>query len=108
MGYNDRFKITALKDVKILADVLIEVTDRSKSGTVIKRPGHQTGWIDLQEGETKDGLIMVHGVHPDCMPNLTAFHDGTFSFVSSGSWISPELPKDFFGLYRLEVSAVHE
>ena len=108
MNFNTKYKVTALKDVVVLATVLIQITDKTPTGTIIQHPGERKQWIELLEGETKDGLGMVYGVHPKCVPNALPSYVNGFAYIATSAWSVADLPKEFFGLFRLEVSAPHE
>ena len=108
MNSNVKYKITALKEVVILAFVTKQIIDTSPGGNSFPRPIAELQWIPLHEGEIKDGVGMVYGVRPDCLPNMATKTLDGFCHVDTGTWHGADLPRDFFGLYRLAFSDSHE
>lgn len=62
-------------------------------------------WITLKAGEIKDGLGMIWGVHPAYAPQEVKHVIHGQQVVTGGSALDEELPKEFFGLYRIEISS---
>jgi hypothetical protein len=88
-----KYKATALKDVTILAYV---------GGGSPALPERQE-WISLEAGEVRGGLNPVLGVHPNSLPNETpTVVERIVIGLPTESWSPDDLPKEFFGLYRLE------
>lgn len=94
--------VTALKDVIIRAFVRGN-TPVEMGGRVFMKPSEREEWIEISEGETKSGLGLVIGVHPSSMPSTMPFTIKGVQVVITDGWGNEDLPKEFFGLYRLEV-----
>jgi hypothetical protein len=101
------FKVIALKSVRFLANVRIQKPQRIGSDTVFV-PGEKAEWIFLKEGDTKDGLGMVLGVEPRYAPNATKRREGALIYAELDQWFEGDLPKDFFGVLRLEISSTSD
>ena len=87
------YKVTALKNVTIKAMVRTQV--RENIGTDhIFRPSEREEWITLRAGEVRDGLGLVLETHPK--HGLALAEQG---------FLDGDLPKEFGGLYRLEISS---
>jgi hypothetical protein len=64
-------------------------------------------FIRLKKGETND-VAMVFGVHPRHFPNRPVANRDGFQYIPDEGGDNEHLPKEFFGLYRLEVSENRE
>jgi len=97
------YKVTALKDVTIRAYVRSQ-TPVNRGGHILMKPEERQDWVSLRAGEVRDGLGLVIGVHPNCVPNQPPMHVRGVAMILTEGWSNDQLPKEFFGLYRLEVS----
>ena len=97
------YKVTALHDVTIRAYVRFQ-TPVNRGGRILMKPGETQEWVSLRGGEVRDGLGLVIGVHPNCMPNQIPRYVKGVPMILTDTWSNDELPKEFFGLFRLEVS----
>lgn len=103
-----KYKITALKDASILIRVPTKIKENLGGGEFAWRDGEKIAWVHLKAGETKDGLGMLAGADPRFVPKgIPTVRDG-FRFVPSEPWLVGDLPKEFWGLIRLEVSQTSE
>ena len=69
---------------------------------VAMKPSEHEEWISLRAGEVRDGLGFVLGVHPSCLPHeMPSQVNGVTMIIVSG-WSDADLPKDFYGMFRLE------
>jgi len=94
------YKVTALKDVRFLTHLrrkkAVEI-----GGVIGMRPYETREWISLRRGESRDGLGLLMGIDPHFLPQEQGLTVEGESFVPlSGSL--DILPKDFFGLLRIE------
>jgi hypothetical protein len=90
------YKVTALKDIRILANV------PTPNG-----PNREEAiWISLKAGQVQDGLGMVWGLHPSYGLGQPTQRMKGYEVLMEPSWNSSELPKEFFGMYRLEISPI--
>ena len=96
------YKVTALHDVTIRAFVRHKTPERLGS-VIVMRPSEREEWISLRAGDVRDGLGMVIGAHPSSVPGETPVHIHGVAMVFIESWSDKELPKEFWGLFRLEV-----
>jgi hypothetical protein len=96
------YKVTALKDVTIRAYVRGK-TAVEMGGRVFMKPSEREEWISLSAGEVVRGLGLVIATHPASVPNVMPLNVHGISMVIGDSWGNEDLPKEFFGLYRLEV-----
>jgi len=96
-----KYKVTALRDVTVRAFVPTQTPVRIGTQTVMK-PSEQEEWISLRAGEVRDGVGLVLGVHPASLPNEIATHVQGVPMILTAGWSNADLPKEFFGLYRLE------
>jgi len=97
------YKVTALKTVTIRAYVRGKTAVRI-GGQIAMKPSERDEWIQLKAGEVRDGLGLVIGVHPSSLPDHVPTHIHGIATVLSEGWSPDDLPKEFNGLYRLEVS----
>jgi hypothetical protein len=97
------YKVTALRDVTIRAKVRSRAPRRVGDQTVLA-PSEHDEWITLRAGETREHLGLVLGVHPASAPQGFAIEiEGVAIVIPDESWGPEQLPKEFFGLYRVEV-----
>ena len=96
------YKVTALRDVTIRAKVGAK-EPRRVGVQVVMVPSEREEWITLAAGEAREHLGLVLGVHPSSAPDMTPIHAAGVGIVMPGGWGNEELPKEFFGLYRLEI-----
>ena len=97
------YKVTALRDVTIRAYVRGQTPQRL-GDSVFMRPSEREEWISLRAGEVREGLGLVLGVAPRSAPDQTPVHiHGIAMVLPDEGWSSDDLPKEFFGLFRLEV-----
>jgi len=98
------YKVTALGDVTFRAYVrgqkLLVV-----GGAVGVRPVESEEWITLRAGESREGLGLVLGISPRSLPQQPVIHISGIPMVLMPSYSPQTLPKDFFGLLRLEAEA---
>ena len=97
------YKVTALKNVTIRARIRGQrlVPVGNQYATI---PSETEEWVTLRLGEARSGLGLVLGVHPSSAPGEQAIsYNGGPQMVSAGGWSNEELPKEFLGLFRLEV-----
>jgi len=97
-----KYRITALKDVTVRAFVHTQKIEEI-SGHMVAHPSSEEKWICLRKGEVQEGLGLVIGVHPRWCPDKKPLNIEGVSMVIAESWSNDDLPKEFFGLYRLEV-----
>lgn len=98
------FKVTALRDVTFWGYV------RSQSvevigGAVGVRPRESEQWISLRAGEVRGGLGLILGIAPQCLPRESAITVSGVRMVLLPSYSPDTLPREFFGLLRLEAVA---
>ena len=98
-----KYKVTALQDVTIRAYVRGETPIRLGNQVVMKPTEHEE-WVSLRAGQFRDGLGLVIGVHPNSLPDESPTHVKGVPMIIGEGYSSEELPKEFHGLYRLEVS----
>jgi len=98
-----KYKITALKDVTIRAYVRGH-TPVHLGNQVAMKPTEHEEWISLRAGEVREGLGLVLGVHPKSLPSEPPIHVEGIPMIIGSGWSNEELPKEFYGLYRLEMS----
>jgi len=98
------YKVTALKAVKFLANVRGEKTERI-GADLVSRPTETKTWISLKANESRDGLGLIWGIDPRQLPDEAAMQHGGYQFVMLPAWLDGDLPKEFFGLLRLEISS---
>ncbi len=97
------YKVTALRDVTIRAKIP-STAQRRMGDQVVTVPSEREDWITLRAGETREHLGLVLGVHPSSAGHSAAIHvHGVGIVFPDESWGPEDLPKEFFGLYRLEV-----
>jgi len=96
-----KYKVTAFKNVSIWACVRGEVPTRLGS-QIFMRPSERQEWVSLRAGEIRDDLGLVIGVHPNCIPSERPVSANGVSMVMI-DWKEEALPKEFFGLFRLEI-----
>jgi len=101
-----RYRVTALKPVTICANVEVSKTERTLLGAEVRRTKDEPTWIQLQAGQIQDKLGVVVGIHPDCVPyRQRIFLTGANAdVVPLEAWTDGDLPKDFFEVFKLEVS----
>jgi hypothetical protein len=98
-----QYKVTALGDVTFRAKVPTMASRRVGDETVMV-PSECDEWITLRAGETREHLGLVLGAHPNSAPDALAVHvEGVSIALPDESWAPEDLPKEFFGLYRLDV-----
>ncbi len=98
-----QYKVTALRDVTIRAKVPGTAPTRVGDQTVMV-PSEREEWITLRAGETREHLGLILGAHPSSAPDALAMNvDGVSIAFPDESWGPENLPKEFFGLYRIEV-----
>jgi hypothetical protein len=98
-----RYKVTAMKPVEILARVRRE-EGPTHLGRPATGPAGSFEWIYLSAGEARDGLDLVIGVMASYVPNEPAeFRLGKQAVLLP---LHDNLPKDYFGLFELENSAI--
>jgi hypothetical protein len=97
------YKVTALRDITIRAYVRSQ-TPVDYGGHIFMKPDERQEWVSLRAGEVRDGLGLVIGIHPSCIPDETPTHVTGVAMILTEGWSNDQLPKEFFGLYRLEVS----
>jgi hypothetical protein len=98
------YKVTALQDVTLRAYVRSK-KPKDIGGHVVLAPTESQQWVSLRAGEVRDGLGLVVGVHPKCCPDERAVSLQGVSIVTGQGWSNSELPKEFYGLFRLECHA---
>jgi hypothetical protein len=98
-----RYKVTALQDVMLRAYVPTQkLTTHGNERIVV--PSEKEEWVSLRAGECRENLGMILGVHPDYLPSETPLHvQGSPPMICAPSTADSDLPKEFFGLYRLEL-----
>jgi len=98
-----KYKVTALQDVTIRAYVRgqtpVQIGDQ-----IAMKPSEHEEWISLGAGEVREGLGFVIGVHPHSLPDESPIHVKGVPLIIGSGWSNDDLPKEFYGLYRLEVS----
>ncbi len=67
------------------------------------RPSEREDWVRLREGDVREDLGLVLGVHPNCLPDRSPTHANGVAMILAEPFEESELPKEFFGLYRLEL-----
>lgn len=97
-----KYKVTALNDVTVLAYVRSEIIEHV-GAAIGRRPAKRKEWVSLRAGEVREGLGMIVGVHPRSCPGTVPTHIDGLPIVMSPPWSNAGLPKEFFGLFRLEV-----
>jgi hypothetical protein len=91
------YKVTALKRVTFCVAVTTQIRVDLGNGEFYMKPGpSRDEWITLRAGEVRDGLGLVGGVHAKHGFGPPALQEG---------WNDGDLPKEFYGLYRLEISS---
>lgn len=98
-----KYKVTALKDVIIRAYVRGSTPVRIGEHIAMK-PSEREEWVSLRAGQVRDGLGLVLGVHPGSLPNEEPIHVEGIPMILGDGWSNEDLPKEFHGLFRLEVS----
>ncbi len=98
------YKVTALRDVTVRAYIRFQKPERI-GDLLMMRPAEREEWVTLRQGEVRSGLGLVIGVHPRSCPAEMAIHVRGVPMVMSESWSNEDLPKEFFGLFRLEVDS---
>jgi hypothetical protein len=88
------YSVEALRDVVIRAAVKADHTGR-----------HREEWIILKAGEGRKGLLFVVGVHPAAAPEIRPMLFNGVRIALAEDCPDSDLPKEFFGLYRLSVDA---
>ena len=96
-----KYKVTAIKDVTIRAYIRGSTPVRIGEHIAMKPSEHEE-WVSLRAGEVCDGLGLVLGVHPRSLPHETPIHVKGVAMIIGSGWSNDDLPKDFYGLYRLE------
>ncbi len=95
------YKVIALRDVTIRA--MVKGTRIVNSGgKMMMIPSETEEWIFLRAGQERDALVTVVGVHPKDREDLFATFVRGEPIVLADTWEPTDLPKVFFGLYRLE------
>lgn len=98
-----KYKVTALRDVTIRAYVRFQKPERL-GNELVMRPAEREEWIPLRAGESREHLGLVLGVHPRSLPDVAPIHiKGVAMVLPEENWSPEQLPREFFGLYRLEV-----
>ena len=96
------YKIIALRDVTVRAYVRTQAIKRLGTD-VITHPSERQEWIALKAGETRTGLGLVVGIHPSCRPDEIPTHVNGVAMIIGDGWLDGDLPKEFYGLFRLDV-----
>lgn len=95
------YRVTALANVTIRA-YMPHQTPVRLGPSIVMKPGEREEWVTLRAGQVREGLGLVLGVHPNSLPEAEAWHINGVKMVLPESWSTADLPKDFFGLFRLE------
>jgi len=93
-------KVTALADVRFLANVAGEKMEEVMAGVLGKRPCETRQWVSLGKGESRDDINLIFGIDPDCLPREPVLILEGERFVKPSA-LSP-LPITLFGLLRVE------
>jgi len=98
-----QYLITALKDVTVCAYVRSK-TPVDLGGVAAMKPTERLEWVSQRAGKVREGLGLVLGVHPSYVPNEqpVAVRQLGVTLVMPGGGSNGDLPKGFFGLYRIE------
>ena len=96
------YKVTALQTVTVLAYVNHMVPVR-RGTHVLMKPTQEQEWITIPANQTRDDLGLVMGIHPNSAPNARPVHVEGVARVQI-RYKNSELPKEFLGLFRLEVT----
>jgi hypothetical protein len=83
-----RFMTTKIHALKFVSILTIQGTDRI--------------WIHMKPGENKDIPGIVAGVSPKDAPNMPHGSIGGEDHVPLGECLPGDLPKVFFGLFKIE------
>ena len=94
------FKVTALKDVKCWARVPTQSVEVIGSAVGVRKDTDPQ-WITLDAGERRERVGFVVGIHPDYLPRESAITVSGVRMVLLPSY-SGDLPREFFGLLRIE------
>jgi hypothetical protein len=98
------YSVLALCDVVIRASVNTERMSR-QDGKSVCVPHHHEEWITLRAGEERKGLVFVVGVYPAAAPKVRPILFNGVRIALADDCPDADLPKDFFGLYRLSLDA---
>src|ERR1700683_2635976 len=93
------YKVHALKEVRIYADVVDYELQRLGQGHFSKRSINTRKYVTMQKGETRSDVSILFGIDPRYLPGTPAYQIYGFEFV-------PSLPEhdspDFQALVRVE------
>ena len=93
------FKVHALKEVRIYADVVNYDLERLGAGYYCKRTINTRKYVTLQKGETRSDVSILFGIDPRYLPGKPAYQIYGFEFVPyQKEYDSP----DFQALVRVE------
>jgi hypothetical protein len=96
-----RYKVTAKRDISILANV---PNDQVGEGKVTNPPATMM-WVSLVANKPRDGLGEIVGIDPRCVQETNTVTEGHFTFVPlrvAGN----DYFKEHFGLFKIERSSV--
>jgi hypothetical protein len=93
------YAVQALQDVVIRASVSM---GKSPNGSKTP-PSVRHEWIALRAGAERNGLLHVVGIHPASAPDHQPVRVDGAEVVMPNDHAVTDLPKDFFGLYRLTI-----
>ena len=75
------FKINALQEVRIYADVVSYDLERLGGGYFGKRVINTRKYVTMQKGETRSDVSMLFGIDPRYLPGKPAYQIYGFEFV---------------------------
>jgi hypothetical protein len=96
-----RYKVTAKRDISILANV---PNDQIGEGKVTNPPQTLT-WVSLVANRPHDGLGKIVGIDPRCVQDPNTVTEGHFTYVPLRV-ASDDYFKEHFGLFKIERSSV--
>jgi hypothetical protein len=96
-------RTTAIHDVTIRAYVLGREA-RNFGTSIVHVPKEMPKWVSIRAGSSVvTGLVL--GVEPRCLPDQFPTHIDGVPMVLMPGYSQKDLPKEFFGLFRIEVES---
>jgi hypothetical protein len=96
-----RYKVTARRDIHILANVPNDPTGEGK----VRYPAETMTWVSLVAGRPHDGLGKIVGIDPRCVRETNTVTEGHFTFVPI-KCTEADYCKVHFGLFQIEQSSM--
>jgi len=91
-----RSKYTAIKDVRIYANVVTQMKQVREGVVFPARPVNTKQWVEMRAGETREDISLILGIDPKLLP------DEKTELVGTNMWVVRAERPTFHGFLKIE------